>query len=114
MKVEAYTPNLFRIRISPTGEFPQTLMERYGIIKTDWPDADGQGCTLPLKYPAALYLLRLRFAQTGTGSSPEGSSYWPQAAQRNPGRKKEVRRSVATEQIPLLKRIQQSQFAVSN
>ena len=99
MKVEAYTPNLFRIRISPTGEFPQTLMERYGIIKTDWPDADGQGCTLPLKYPAALYPLRLRFAQTGTGSSPEGSSYWPQAAQRNPSSKANSAKPVCRQQL---------------
>lgn len=28
---------------------------------------------LPLMYPAALSPLRLRYAQTGTGGSPEGS-----------------------------------------
>ena len=28
--------NIFRIRISPFGEFPETLTERYGIVKADW------------------------------------------------------------------------------
>ena len=27
---------IFRLRVSSEGEFPQSLMERYGILKTDW------------------------------------------------------------------------------
>ena len=41
LQVEACAPNTFRVRISPTGEFPQSLMERYGILKTDWPEHEG-------------------------------------------------------------------------
>ena len=46
LKVEACAPEIFRVRISPTGEFPQSLMERYGIIKTDWPEFEGGGALL--------------------------------------------------------------------
>ncbi len=41
LKVEACAPNVIRVRISPTGEFPQSLMERYGILKADWPAFEG-------------------------------------------------------------------------
>ncbi|MBR5700437.1 MAG: glycoside hydrolase family 31 protein [Bacteroidales bacterium] len=37
LQATACTDAIFRIRISPSGEFPETLMERYGILKTDWP-----------------------------------------------------------------------------
>ena len=40
---------------------------------------DGFLGALPLKYPAALCPLRLRFAQTGTGGSPAGSLLFPGA-----------------------------------
>ena len=46
VQVEAVAPNLVRVRISPSGEFPRSLMERYGILKTDWPAFTGPGCTL--------------------------------------------------------------------
>ena len=36
LKIEVCAPGIFRVRISPSGEFPQSLMERYGILKTDW------------------------------------------------------------------------------
>ena len=36
MKIEVCAPGIFRVRISPDGSFPQSLMERYGILKTDW------------------------------------------------------------------------------
>ena len=36
IKIEVCAPGIFRVRISPEGEFPQSLMERYGILKTDW------------------------------------------------------------------------------
>lgn len=36
LRIQACRNEIFRIRISPTGEFQETVMERYGIIKTDW------------------------------------------------------------------------------
>lgn len=36
MKIQACTDQIFRIRVNTKNEFPQTLMERYGILKTDW------------------------------------------------------------------------------
>ena len=36
LRVTACSDAIFRIRISPSGDFPQSLMERYGILKTDW------------------------------------------------------------------------------
>ena len=35
LRIQACHNEIFRIRVSPTGEFQQTVMERYGIIKTD-------------------------------------------------------------------------------
>ena len=46
MQVEALAPNMLRVRISPNGEFPQSLMERYGILKTDWAPFTTPGCSL--------------------------------------------------------------------
>ena len=36
LQITACSDAIFRIRISPSGEFPESLMERYGILKTDW------------------------------------------------------------------------------
>lgn len=36
LQATACADNIFRIRIAPSGAFPETLMERYGIVKTDW------------------------------------------------------------------------------
>lgn len=36
LKVQACTNQIFRIRVSDNTEFPESLMERYGILKTDW------------------------------------------------------------------------------
>lgn len=36
VRVQACSDQIFRIRISADGQFPETLMERYGILKTDW------------------------------------------------------------------------------
>ena len=36
LSIQACTNQIFRIRISSDKEFPESLMERYGIIKTDW------------------------------------------------------------------------------
>lgn len=36
VKIEVCSDNIFRIRISPNDTFKESLMERYGIIKTDW------------------------------------------------------------------------------
>jgi alpha-glucosidase (family GH31 glycosyl hydrolase) len=40
MRVNVCSDRIFRVRVSPDGNFPETLMERYGIIKTDWEQAD--------------------------------------------------------------------------
>ena len=36
ISIQACSDQIFRIRISGNSDFPQTLMERYGILKTDW------------------------------------------------------------------------------
>ena len=38
MSIQACKQDIFRIKISASDEFPGTLMDRYGIIKTDWDD----------------------------------------------------------------------------
>lgn len=40
LQAMACADNIFRIRISSSGAFPETLMERYSIIKTDWNDLE--------------------------------------------------------------------------
>lgn len=37
LRVEAVDPRIFRIRLSGDGRFEPSLMERYGIVRTDWP-----------------------------------------------------------------------------
>ena len=37
LRVEAVTPAIFRIRLSADGKFAPSLLERYGIVRTDWP-----------------------------------------------------------------------------
>ena len=36
LSIKACSDNIFRIRISTKSDFPESLMERYGIVKTDW------------------------------------------------------------------------------
>jgi len=36
ISIQSCTDHIFRIRVSSKNEFPQSLMERYGILKTDW------------------------------------------------------------------------------
>ncbi|NCB07053.1 MAG: DUF5110 domain-containing protein [Bacteroidia bacterium] len=36
MRIQVCSDEIFRVRVSATGDFPETLMERYGILKTDW------------------------------------------------------------------------------
>ena len=36
IKAEACSDRIYHIRISPTGEFEESLMERYGIVRKDW------------------------------------------------------------------------------
>ncbi len=36
LSIQACTDRIFRIRLSATSDFPESLMERYGIVKTDW------------------------------------------------------------------------------
>ncbi len=42
VSVEACSGSIFRIRVSPRKDFTESLMERYGIIKTDWSDVDAK------------------------------------------------------------------------
>lgn len=36
MQVQVCSPQIFRIKITAQDAFPESLMERYGILKTDW------------------------------------------------------------------------------
>ena len=36
VRVDVCDEGIFRVRISPRKEFEESLMERYGCIKTDW------------------------------------------------------------------------------
>lgn len=36
MQIQSCTNKIFRVRYSAENNFPETLMERYGILKTDW------------------------------------------------------------------------------
>ncbi len=36
ISIQSCSDHIFRIRVSAKSDFPQTLMERYGILKTDW------------------------------------------------------------------------------
>ena len=40
LRVEAVTPNILRVRLAADGRFQPSLMERYGIVKSEWPAAD--------------------------------------------------------------------------
>ena len=37
LRVEPVAADIFRIRLIPGGKFEASLMERYGIVRTDWP-----------------------------------------------------------------------------
>ena len=37
LRIEAVSPAIFRVRLSPEGRFEPSLMERYGIVRTNWP-----------------------------------------------------------------------------
>ena len=36
VRIQACSDHIFRVRVSADNRFPETLMERYGILKTDW------------------------------------------------------------------------------
>jgi len=40
LNIEPCTNRIIRIRVSNSNDFPESLMERYGIIKTDWDKID--------------------------------------------------------------------------
>lgn len=42
VKVEVCTEDIFRIQISPRKDFTESLMERYGLLKTDWDAVDAK------------------------------------------------------------------------
>ncbi len=39
MRVQACSGDIFRVQITNGGEYPESLLMRYGILRTDWPDA---------------------------------------------------------------------------
>src|ERR1019366_1150024 len=40
LRLEVVTPSIFRVRLAPDGRFEPSSMERYGIVRADWPPAD--------------------------------------------------------------------------
>ena len=40
LRVEAVAPAVLRVRLSADGKFAQSLMDRYGIVRSDWPKAE--------------------------------------------------------------------------
>ena len=38
MNVEVISESIFRVQISPDKTFPEALLNRYGVVKTDWPE----------------------------------------------------------------------------
>lgn len=36
MQVEVCTDRIFRVKIAPQAAYPESLLERYGVLKTDW------------------------------------------------------------------------------
>ena len=36
MKIETCSDNIVRVRVSSSADFPESLMERYGVLKKDW------------------------------------------------------------------------------
>ena len=38
MNVEVISESIFRVQISPNKDFPEALLNRYGVVKTDWPE----------------------------------------------------------------------------
>lgn len=40
IQIEACTSDIFRVRIGPSADFKPTWMERYELIKTDWPKVE--------------------------------------------------------------------------
>lgn len=55
VSVEACSESIFRIKVSPRKDFSESLMERYGLIKTDWSevrtDISDKGGVWTLKTP---------------------------------------------------------------
>ncbi len=55
VSVEACSESIFRIKVSPRKDFTESMMERYGLIKTDWSevsaDVSDKGGVWTLKTP---------------------------------------------------------------
>ena len=45
ISVQACDNGIFRIKVSPRKDFGESLMERYGCIKTDWPEVNATEST---------------------------------------------------------------------
>ena len=42
IRIQVCSDQIFRIRVSAANKFPESLMERYGILKTDWNPAEAK------------------------------------------------------------------------
>jgi alpha-glucosidase (family GH31 glycosyl hydrolase) len=42
LRLEAVSPGVFRVRLSGEGRFEPSLMERYGLVRSDWPACEMQ------------------------------------------------------------------------
>ena len=51
--VEVCAPGIFHIRVSPRETFSESLMARYGIVRTDWPEAE-----FNLEQPTGAYVFK--------------------------------------------------------
>ncbi|MBP5567085.1 MAG: DUF5110 domain-containing protein [Bacteroidales bacterium] len=40
LNVEVISESIFRVQISPTKTFPEALLNRYGVVRTDWPEVE--------------------------------------------------------------------------
>ncbi len=45
LQIELCTSSIVRVRVSKSADFPKRLMERYGIVKTDWKPVESQSKT---------------------------------------------------------------------
>ena len=53
LRVDVIATNILRVRLSADGEFGQSLMERYGIVRTNWP-----GCEFSTREEAGVKQIR--------------------------------------------------------
>ncbi len=40
LEIQVCADDIFRVKLSPTNQFPESLLEKYEILKTDWSAVD--------------------------------------------------------------------------